>query len=218
MPKVGMEPRRRADVVNATLACISKYGIEGMTLDKVAVQAGCSKGVVTYYYKNKDELTLEAFKSFMAYYSVKIEAEISAGMTAGAMLEIVLRHLLPAAGTEAGASINVSLLDGIGEMRIPYEDQGRLFVQFFSRAAVDRELREVMSGIYERELAGITRIFELGYRTGEMSTPDAHDAAYGLLAMVVGLSFFRVANVAPGNGEDNRSIGEDYVKQFMKPQ
>lgn len=218
MPKVGMEPKRRADIVNATLACISRYGIDGMTLDKVAAQAGCSKGVVTYYYKNKDELTLEAFKSFMAYYGVKIEAEISAGMTAGAMLEIVLRHLLPAAGTESGASINVSLLDGIGEMGIPYEDQGRLFVQFFSRAAVDPKLREVMSGIYERELAGIARIFELGYRTGEMLTPDAHSAAYGLLAMVVGLSFFRVANVAAGNGEDNRRMGEDYVKQFMKPQ
>lgn len=216
MPKVGMEPRRRADVVNATLACISKYGIDGMTLDKVAEQAGCSKGVVTYYYKNKDELTTEAFKSFMAYYGAKIEAEISDGMTAGAMLEIALKHMLPPAGQDAGASISVSQLDGIGEMRIPYEDQGRLFVQFFSRAAVDPKLRDVVSGSYGRDLAGIARIFAFGDGTGEMSAPDAHGAAYGLMAMVVGLSFFRVANVAPASGADNRYIGEEYARRFMK--
>ncbi|MGO4273214.1 TetR/AcrR family transcriptional regulator, partial [Paenibacillus sp. TAF58] len=42
MPKVGMEPKRRADVINATLICISRHGIDGMTLDKVAEYAGCS--------------------------------------------------------------------------------------------------------------------------------------------------------------------------------
>lgn len=36
MPKVGMEPKRRAEVINATLTCISKHGIDGMTLEKVA--------------------------------------------------------------------------------------------------------------------------------------------------------------------------------------
>ncbi|MFD2328121.1 TetR/AcrR family transcriptional regulator [Cohnella sp. GCM10020058] len=217
MPKVGAEPKRRADVVNATLACISRFGIDGMTLDKVAEQAGCSKGVVTYYYKNKDELTIEAFKSFMAYYGAKIEAELSGGMTAGAMLEIALKHMLPSSGQAAGADINVSQLDGIERMRIPYEDQGRLFVQFFARAAVDARLRDVVSGSYERDLAGIARIFELGNRTEEMAAPDAHSAAYGLMAMVVGLSFFRVTDVAPAGGEDNRYIGEDYAKKWMKP-
>ena len=48
MPKVGMEPMRRAELINATLTCISMYGMDGMTLDKVADYAGCSKGVVVY--------------------------------------------------------------------------------------------------------------------------------------------------------------------------
>lgn len=218
MPKVGVEPRRRADVINATLTCISKFGIDGMTLDKVAEQAGCSKGVVTYYYKNKDELTIEAFKSFMAFYGAKIEAEISDGMSAAEMLEIALKHMLPSSGDDAGANINVSLLDGIDNMRMPYEDQGRLFVHFFSRTAVDAGLREVVSVSYERDLAGLARIFELGGRTGEMAAPDPYSAAYGLMAMVVGLGFFRVANVAPVSSEDNRYIGEAYAKRFMKPQ
>lgn len=47
-----------------------------------------------------------------------------------------------------------------------------------------------------------------------MAVEDSQSAAYGLLAMVVGLSFFRVANIPPANDEDNRYICEDYVKRF----
>ncbi|MNJ00208.1 hypothetical protein D3C73_1594850 [compost metagenome] len=49
-----------------------------------------------------------------------------------------------------------------------------------------------------------------------MTVEDAQSAAYGLLAMVVGLSFFRVADIPPSRGEDNRYICEDYVKRFTK--
>ena len=31
-----MEPKRRADVINATINSIARYEIDGMTLDKVA--------------------------------------------------------------------------------------------------------------------------------------------------------------------------------------
>lgn len=60
-----------------------------MTLDKVAKYANCSKRVVTYYYKNKDNLTNEAFKSFLAYYGIKIESEIENTMTARQMIDVI---------------------------------------------------------------------------------------------------------------------------------
>ncbi|MCZ8518285.1 MULTISPECIES: TetR/AcrR family transcriptional regulator [Paenibacillus] len=215
MPKVGMEPRRRAEVINAALTCISLHGIDGMTLDKVAEYAGCSKGVVTYYYKNKDHLTVEALKSFMAYYGQRIESELDATMTAPEMLDVTLRHILPPSRDDSGKKINVSPLDGVQNMFIPYEDQGRLFLQFFSRAALDRNLQEVISESYRADLQGIAKIFDYGNRMGQLSVEDAHSAAYGLLAMVVGLGFFRVANIPPAKDKDNRYIGEDYVSKYM---
>jgi AcrR family transcriptional regulator len=214
MPKLGMEPQRRADVINATLTCISIHGIDGMTLDKVAKYADCSKGVVTYYYKNKDNLTIEAFKSFLAYYGLKIESEIENTMTAGEMIDIKLKHILPPYRDDTEKRINVSQLDGIEKMFIPHEDQARLFLQFFSKAVLDRNLQEVVSKSYMADLHGIAKIFDYGNMMGHMSVEDSQSAAYGLLAMVVGLSFFRVANIPPINGEDNRYICEDYVRRF----
>jgi len=214
MPKLGMEPKRRAEVINATLTCISIHGIDGMTLEKVAEYAGCSKGVVSYYFKNKDNLTAEAFKSFLAYYGLKIQSEVERNMTAGEMIDVTLKHILPPYRNDKGKELNVSELDGMERMFIPHEDQARLFLQFFSKAALDRKLREAASESYTAELHGITRIFDYGNKMGQMFVDNPQNAAYGLLAMVIGLSFFRVANIAPAHGEDNRYICEDYVRRL----
>lgn len=216
MPKLGMEQKRRAEVINATLTCISMYGIDGMTLDKVADHANCSKGVVTYYFKNKDHLTIEAFKSFLAYYGLKIESGIEHTMTSGEMMDLTLKFMLPPFSDDTDRMINVSQLDGVDKMYIPYADQAKLFVQFFSKAMLDRNLQEVVSKSYEADLQGIAKIMEYGNRTGQMSVEDSRDAAYGLMAMVIGLSFFRVANVPPVKDEDNRYICEDYVRRLTQ--
>lgn len=94
-------------------------------------------------------------------------------------------------------------------------DQARLFLQFFSKVVLERNLQEI-SKSYMADLHGIAKIFDYGNMMGHMSVEDSQSAAYGLLAMVVGLSFFRVANIPPINGEDNRYICEDYVRRFTE--
>jgi TetR/AcrR family transcriptional repressor of bet genes len=210
-----VEPRRRADVINATLICISNHGIDGMTLDKVAKYAGCSKGVVTYYFENKDNLIIGAFKAFLVYYNLKINSEIQQKMTAAEMIEVTLKHILPPNSNEKQGAINVSDLEGIEGMYISHEDQGRLFLHFFSKALLDRNLQEVVSTAYGEDIHGISKIFDYGNMLGHMRVDDSESAAYGLLAMVVGLSFFRVANIQPLKSEDNRYICEDYVKRLI---
>ncbi|WP_284641095.1 TetR/AcrR family transcriptional regulator [Paenibacillus silviterrae] len=216
MPKVGMEPKRRADVINAALTCISVHGMDGMTLDKVAEYAKCSKGVIIYYFKNKDQLIVEAFRSFMAYYGLKIQSEIDSSMPADQMIDITMKHILPPYDDDKSneMKLNVSPLDGIEAMFIPIEDQARLFLQLFSKAVLDRRLQEVVSTSYMTDLQGIAKIFDYGNRTGRMNVEDPQSAAYGLLAMVIGLSFFRVANIPPVHGEDNRYVGEDFIRKM----
>lgn len=216
MARTGAAATRRAELINATLTCISNHGMDGMTLDKVAEYAGCSKGVVAYHFENKDHLTCEAFKAFLAYYGLKIESEIQKTMTAEEMLDISLKYMLPPYDENTEKTLNVSQLDGVENMFIPIEDQARLFVQFFSRAVLDPKLQEVASKSYETDMNGIAQIFNYGNLTGEMHVDDPFNAAYGLFAMVVGLSFFRVANVQPPHGEDNAYISKEYLKQFTK--
>ena len=69
MPKVGMGPIRKNQVINAALACISESGFEKFTLESVARKAGISKGVVSYYFKVKEDVILQSFRAFLDHYN-----------------------------------------------------------------------------------------------------------------------------------------------------
>lgn len=59
MPKVGMQPIRRKQLINATIQCIYRYGLLGTTVKKVSEAAGVSTGIINHYFGSKDDM-LEA--------------------------------------------------------------------------------------------------------------------------------------------------------------
>ncbi len=63
MPKVGMEPVRRRQIIAATKTCIHQEGIARTSASRIARQAGIAPGLITHYFDDKDELLLETFRS-----------------------------------------------------------------------------------------------------------------------------------------------------------
>src|SRR5918993_975251 len=59
MPKVGMEPIRRQQLIEATITSISRYGYADATISRISKEAGVSTGIVHHYFGSKDDL-LEA--------------------------------------------------------------------------------------------------------------------------------------------------------------
>ncbi|MCL7941009.1 transcriptional regulator BetI [Halomonas sp. ATCH28] len=59
MPKVGMEPIRRQQLIKATMAAIDKVGLADATVMRIARHAGVSAGIISHYFGGKDGL-LEA--------------------------------------------------------------------------------------------------------------------------------------------------------------
>ena len=55
MPKLGMEPIRRAAVIRAAQECLAEYGYESTTMQAIAQRANCSTGTVNHYFKNKED-------------------------------------------------------------------------------------------------------------------------------------------------------------------
>lgn len=56
MPKVGMEPLRKQQVINATMACIHEEGIARTSLQRIAGRAGITPGLILHYFDGKDGL------------------------------------------------------------------------------------------------------------------------------------------------------------------
>jgi TetR/AcrR family transcriptional repressor of bet genes len=216
MPKVGMEPIRKAAIINATLECICEAGIESVTLEKVAAKAGCSKGVVAYYFKTKKQLLMGGMKAFLSYYKKKIGHEIRPGMSADEMLEVVVRiSLPPMLDRGEGEAINVSELSEPEELNVPPMQKAILFMQFFSRAMTDGDYQVIIREVYELDIAGMGEIMKYGIQSGLYRNVDADEKAYGLMSLIIGLSFFRVIGFFRQDG-DNREICQQYLQDALK--
>ncbi|WP_447556349.1 transcriptional regulator BetI [Vreelandella sp. EE22] len=59
MPKVGMEPIRRQQLIEATMVAIDEVGLAETTVVRIARHAGVSSGIISHYFGGKDGL-LEA--------------------------------------------------------------------------------------------------------------------------------------------------------------
>jgi TetR/AcrR family transcriptional repressor of bet genes len=59
MPKLGMQPIRQRQLIDATLAAINEVGMHDATVAQIARRAGVSTGIISHYFKDKNGL-LEA--------------------------------------------------------------------------------------------------------------------------------------------------------------
>jgi TetR/AcrR family transcriptional regulator, transcriptional repressor of bet genes len=63
MPRTRQHPDvRRAALLDATVACLVQRGPTGLTTRAIAAEAGVSPGLLSYYFKDKEELLAAAFR------------------------------------------------------------------------------------------------------------------------------------------------------------
>ncbi|HXH23439.1 MAG TPA: TetR/AcrR family transcriptional regulator [Dehalococcoidia bacterium] len=60
MAKKQREEERRAQILWAAIQCVAELGIEGATMKKIAERAGVSTGMITYYFRSKNDLMKNA--------------------------------------------------------------------------------------------------------------------------------------------------------------
>ena len=58
MTKIDSATERKALIIHATIECIAQYGYTNFSMQDVAKVAGVSKGIIHYYFMNKEELMM----------------------------------------------------------------------------------------------------------------------------------------------------------------
>ena len=58
MSKADIAAERKGQIVRATVECITKFGYHNFSMQDVARVAGVSKGIIHYYFLNKDDLMM----------------------------------------------------------------------------------------------------------------------------------------------------------------
>ena len=81
MPKVGMEPIRRAALIEATIAEIGAAGSLDITVSQIAKRAGVSSGLAHHYFGGKDDILLAAMRHVLTVYAQEIRARLAIAKT-----------------------------------------------------------------------------------------------------------------------------------------
>jgi len=65
MPKVGMQPIRRRQLIEAAIQAIHQHGYDDVTMARIAARAGLSPGIIAHYFGSKQELLEATMRSLL---------------------------------------------------------------------------------------------------------------------------------------------------------
>lgn len=64
----------RADLKDTAIDCFSRYGYQGTSIDRIAREAGVTKGAIYYHYKDKNDLLSAAVADRVAEFEDRVQS------------------------------------------------------------------------------------------------------------------------------------------------
>ena len=195
MPKVGMEPIRRQQLIKATMSAIDDVGLADATVMRIARHAGVSAGIISHYFGGKDGL-----------------------------LEATMRQILSDLGEAVAARrrelSNTSPRDHIGAIIDGNFDRSQV-----TGPVAKTWLAFWASSIHEPELARLQQVNDrrlyanLCYHFRRvMPRDEARACARALAALIDGL-WLRGALTHQGlDGDEARRLARDYLDRLLDTQ
>src|SRR5207244_9582828 len=80
----------RTQLVRAAIDCFARLGYQGTTIDRIARDAGVTKGAVYYHFRGKEQLLFDAVKDHVGEFERQVLAEVTPETDAMAALRRVV--------------------------------------------------------------------------------------------------------------------------------
>jgi AcrR family transcriptional regulator len=158
---------RRAQIVEAARALVAAGGLEALTIGALEARLGFTRGVITYHFRDKDEIVDALFDSAVAEIDASTRAEVEASLDFPAKVEAVLRT-------------NVrGFLD--------HPEASYVLFSFWSRLRTDRRARERSARLYETYRRRSARLIEWGRAAGVCRDAPVAEVAALLVGTVIGI-------------------------------
>lgn len=190
MPKVGMEPIRKAALVNATIAEIGQKGSLDVTVAQIARRAGMSSALAHHYFGSKEEIFLAAMRHVMAIYA----AEVRGGLALAGGPETRLRAILIASFSATNFRRDV-----VGA-----------WLNFWVLAQTVPAAKRLLS-VYNRRLNS-----NLLHALRPIAGARAGEIAAGLSALIDGLYLREALATGASNGAAAVKMAQDYVNVQLR--
>lgn len=166
-PKVGVAPRRRAEIIEATFFCIALKGYSNITMQDIADSAGVSKGVIHYYFRNKEELFLSVFEKLIGDLDAHIARRVEQAGTPPEKIRSVIGAVFEK--IRGNKKFQIVLLD------------------FWAHTTRNAKLKRVNANQYSRYRHLMKKIIADGIKQGYFKECDTAQVASALIGMIEGL-------------------------------
>lgn len=90
MPKYGMEPIRRADLIDATIREIGRAGSLDVTVSQIARRAGMSSALAHHYFGSKDRIFLAAMRHILTLFGDGVRVRLAEAETPRERLDAII--------------------------------------------------------------------------------------------------------------------------------
>ena len=195
MPKVGMQPIRRSQLIHATLEAVDQVGMGDASIALIARLAGVSNGIISHYFQDKNGL-----------------------------LEATMRHLLSAL-SKAVRERRAALYDDSPRAHLRAIVEGNFDDSQVNGPAMKTWLAFWATSMHQPALRRLQRVNDhrlysnLCYQfRGQLSADDARAAARGLAALIDGLWLRGALTGDAFDTDEALNIAYDYLDQQLAKQ
>lgn len=190
MPKVGMQPIRRQQLIDATLAAVNELGFAETSISQIAQRAGVSTGIISHYFGGKNGL-IEATMRYLLQQLAKTVAEMQTQVdaTPEQRLIAIVR------GNFAAPQINKAAM--------------KIWLAFWASSLHQPELHRLQQVNHYRLHSNLKYEF-----MKVLSQSEAETAAQGLAALIDGF-WLRGALIS---GEIDPAMSIELCSQFIQQQ
>jgi TetR/AcrR family transcriptional repressor of bet genes len=192
MPKLGMQPIRREQLIRATFETIQQVGLAEATIAQIASQAGLSTGIVSHYFGDKDGLLNAAMREVLR------------------QLRDAVSESRQRAATDAPSQLRAIIDGNFHETQINSTAM-RVWLTFWSASMHQAELRRLQRVNDRRLYSNLTSQFRR-----VLPIQQAREAALGLAAMIDGLWLRGSLAGDEFNVEKARHLAFDYLDHHLQ--
>lgn len=191
MPKVGMQPIRKRQLIEATIASIHAHGLADTTVATIGRLAGLSPGIIHHYFGGKDALLAATMRALL----VELRAYVVTALAAAVGPRARIEAIIDASFTERQFQPQVIVT----------------WLAFWGQAPHDETLMRLQR-VYARRLQSNLR-HELRLLVGD---GRASIVTQGLAAMIDGLWLSFALGQSARGAEAARGLARDYLHRQLE--
>jgi AcrR family transcriptional regulator len=169
-PRPDVSAERRAQIIEAALACFMRKGFNNTTMDDIVTESGLSKGSLYWYFESKDELFTAALMSVFVNVGEETVVALEPDTTASEKLRALGR-----------AAASVSRL---------FEGYFGLFLEFWAASAQREKTGQFWFGLLDQYKDIVVAVIEEGVANGEFKPVDVDPLVWAMLATYDGLAAY----------------------------